>query len=407
MEKESKLIQAANLALKTNFATPNTIRGVPSPAGGSNEKDTLSIHTIKYPNSQNEDGYSFLEKVNNRANITGKLIASMWQAGNYAHLEEPIKRTSRCVSSRIVENEQTVKTWMCGKRWCSNCINVQASILMKRFLPIYEELNDLYFVTLTISNPPEDGLTDAIKTMNKVFSSIHRNMKEYQKMEFNAIRKIEYTHGTIQGRIHPHFHIIIQGQKQAQELRAQWITKMNKEGIYVSALGQDIKECDDNALFEILKYVHKSLKEETKETTGGKRIKTGTYYVDGWKENEAWKQITTMRFRLLSTYGKFYAIKTDLTEEEIKQEIKSNALVGVPDGTYVRERGRLVHIQTGEVIVKPNYKQKVYDTRTQREITFQDVEYVQRIPLREEENDKPTPRFIIITNPNDGAPHPE
>ena len=403
MEKLPESIVEAINSLKKPLSPLSTVLSGQSPAGGSNENAPLFIHTSKYPKIPDTTGISFLEKVNNRANITAKLAVSMWSSGNYAHLEEAIKRTSRCTLSRIVENEQTVKTWMCGKRWCSNCVNVQAGILIKRFLPVYNELSDLYFVTLTTTSPSDYNLGNHIKTMNKVFSSIHRNIKEYQKLPFDAIRKLEYTDGTIEGRIHPHFHIIVNGKRQAEELRAQWFTRMTKLGVYVHALGQDVRQCDENGLFEVLKYVHKSLKEETHETKEGKKIKTGNYFVDGWKVNEAWKQITNMKFRLLSTYGKFYGIKTDLTEQEIKEEIKSNPLNGIEDGTYIRQRGKLIHIQSGEIIIKPNFRQKVYDTRMKREITFTDVSILQRILLKEELNEQTVPRWT----PNEPTTPPE
>jgi hypothetical protein len=178
---------------------------------------------------------------------------------------------------------------------------------------------------------------------------------------------------------------------------------MTKLGIYVDARGQDVRECDENGLFEVLKYVHKSLKEETTENKEGKKTKTGNYFVDGWKANEAWKQITSMKFRLLSTYGKFYGIKTDLTDQEIKEEIKSNPLNGIEDGTYIRQRGKLIHIQSGEVIIKPNVKQRVYDTRLKREITFADVSALQRILLKEELNEQTVPRWT----PNKPTTPPE
>jgi hypothetical protein len=261
--------------------------------------------------------------------------------------------------------------------------------------------------------------------LSSIWSSIHRNIKEYQKLPFNAIKKIEYTDGTEEGRIHPHFHIIIQGKKQAEEIVKQWMERCTKELITVNLKGQNIRECDENGLFEALKYVHKSLKEETIENRDGSKTKTGKYFVDGWKINEAWKQITSFKFRLIQTYGAFYGIKTDLTEQEMKEEVKSTPLNGIANGRYVRETGRLYHLETGELIVKPNLKQRVFDTRLNRYIHLTEAQALSQMPLEcEIENQirkeypqlypsaSPSdgghlPRVIELTPPSDGAHPPE
>ena len=409
MEKLSEsIVEAINSLKKPSVSLPPVLSGQP-PAGGSIENTPSLILTNKYPKNPDGTGIPFLEKQNNRANLTGKLAVAMWKAENYEHLEEGIKRASRCGGVRIVEGGKTTKVWMCGKRWCANCSNVRASILFQRFKPVIDELNDLYFVTLTTASPPEEKLGERIQTMNKVFGSIHRHIKEYKKQDFNAIRRIEYTDGKIDGKIHPHFHCVVQGKSTAETLRAEWIMRMNKEGIYTSALGQDIKPCNqsnnyaEGVLFEILKYIHKPLKEETKTSKDGKEQKTGRYFVNGWKVNEAWKQITSMKFRLLSTYGKFYGIKIDLTDQEVRDEIQAYE-INVPDGTYVRERGKTIHLESGQVVCNHSYKtQSVYDTRLGRDITISEVEVLKRIPLKEEEKEQITPRWI----PNAPTPPPE
>jgi hypothetical protein len=256
-------------------------------------------------------------------------------------------------------------------------------------------MGDLYLVTLTSTSPDETKLDNHIPIMNDVFTSSRRHIREYKKQEFNAIRKLEYTDGKIDGKIHPHFHCIVQGKETAEMLRAEWIVRMNKAGIYTSALGQDIKPVNSSnnygngVLFEILKYVHKPMKEETKKNKfTGKEEKTGTYLVNGWKVNEAWKQIVEKKFRLLATYGKFYGIKVDLTEQEVKQEITAYE-INVPDGTYVRERGKTIHLESGTVVCNHSYESNnVYDVRAGKPITITEVEKLKRIPLKEERTEK-------------------
>ena len=406
MENLPKSIVEAINSLKKNPNTPESVLSGQTPAGGSFGITPSLIHTTKYPNPPELTGIQFLEKVNNRANITQKLAVSMYANGNYAHLKDAILRSSRCTGVRDVENEQTRKTFLCMKRWCANCINIQASILVKRFKPIYNSLTDLYFVTLTTKNPNAENLGNHIKKMNSIWSSIHRNIKEYQKLSFDAIKKIEYTDGNEDGRIHPHFHIIVQGKKQAEEIVKQWIERCTKELITVSPRAQHIRECDENGLFEALKYVHKSLKQETTENKEGKITKTGRYFVDGYKVNEAWKQITSFKFRLIQTYGAFYGIKVDLTEQEMKEEVKSTPLNGIANGRYIRDRGSLYHLESGEVVIKPNYKQKVFDTRLNREIHFTEAQALSQMPLEceiENQIKKEYPQLYPSAPPSDGA----
>jgi hypothetical protein len=119
--------------------------------------------------------------------------------------------------------------------------------------------NDWYFVTLTIVNMAKDHLRPSVKDMNKTLRSIFdsgnkKNRRKTGKAFYHGIRAVESTHNEQADTYHPHFHLLVHGEEQANTLHDQWLAKYPSSSIK----GQDVKKVTpedfDRQLREIFKY---------------------------------------------------------------------------------------------------------------------------------------------------------
>jgi hypothetical protein len=133
-------------------------------------------------------------------------------------------------------------------------------------MPVLQEWDNPHLVTLTRRNVDGQDLSGAIDEMLAAFNSCKRSIKRTEKLEFKAVRKTECTYNIRRNDFHPHYHVIVEGQRQAELLRDKWVDRYDGEA---DIAGQDVRPCDENTLMEVFKYFTKLT---TKATTGERRI---------------------------------------------------------------------------------------------------------------------------------------
>lgn len=182
-----------------------------------------------------------------------------------------------CNSEMILQPDGTLKTRYCKNRLCLICnANKTASLIDKYECVFNEWEQDMYMVTLTISNVTNDILKDSIMYMNKTFNKIKDVFKKkYQKNDiekFEGIKKLECTSNR-ENDFHPHFHILVRGEQNALKLKDLWIDYINKGKhqiidsktgevkkiikFFAGESGQDVRKADNNSIKELFKYFTK------------------------------------------------------------------------------------------------------------------------------------------------------
>lgn len=175
-------------------------------------------------------------------------------------LESPLKNgyanTYKCTSI-LTHNHATNKITAryCKNRWCMVCNRIRTAQLMIKYMDVMKSWENKYFVTLTIPNPMPYQLRDAIGKMDKDMRCIQDVMKK-RGDPLVGIKKLECTKQPERVDFHPHYHIVVVGEKQANTLVYEWLLRNES----ASANAQDVRPCkedNDSDLKELFKYFTK------------------------------------------------------------------------------------------------------------------------------------------------------
>jgi hypothetical protein len=162
-----------------------------------------------------------------------------------------------CNNVGLKESGETTSLY-CDARWCLVCNRIRSAKMINSYLPALNEWNDKHFVTLTIPNAPADGLSDAIAMMQAEFFRIKETFKkQHQRQQRDdklvGLRKLECTYNISREDYHPHYHAIIQGEENANDLLAEWLRRFPD----ARDVAQDVRKADDASVRELFKYFTK------------------------------------------------------------------------------------------------------------------------------------------------------
>lgn len=140
----------------------------------------------------------------------------------------------------------------CNNRWCLVCNRIRTAKLIQGYNTVLEDLPDKYFVTLTIPNVTGNDLS---VTIRKMISDLSVTVGNLQRKKFNIklLRKLECTYNPLRNDYHPHFHLIVSGEKVSRVIVDAWLK------LYPAAnmQAQDIRPADKGAIIELFKYFSK------------------------------------------------------------------------------------------------------------------------------------------------------
>ncbi|MCS7078256.1 MAG: protein rep [Bacteroidia bacterium] len=139
----------------------------------------------------------------------------------------------------------------CKNRWCLVCNRIRTASLINAYLPELEKFNDAQFVTLTLPTVTEKDLYYRIKEMESAWRLIIELARK-KKIGFKGIRKKECTLRP-DNYYHYHYHLIIEGRKNAEWLVMQWLKRFP----IASPKAQDIRKADERSYKELFKYFTK------------------------------------------------------------------------------------------------------------------------------------------------------
>lgn len=142
----------------------------------------------------------------------------------------------------------------CKKRFCVVCNRIRQMVNFSLYEPLFRE--SLYFVTLTRRNVPETALRAEIQALSDLFREINKNYFHRSGDKLKGLRKIETTYNAFRDDYHPHLHFLLTSKDLSIRLVEQWLMHPKNQSL-VSELAQDIREADENSVFELCKYTSK------------------------------------------------------------------------------------------------------------------------------------------------------
>jgi len=204
-------------------------------------------------------------QVNPRQNLTKRARSKYFARAfilRMVDIDSPLRKSYwnsyHCCDKVAEMSNGGTSAHFCDARWCLVCNRIRSAKMINSYLPVLNEWEDKHFVTLTIPNVPADGLSDAIKAMQKEFLRIKETFKrQHQRKQrdekFVGLRKLECTYNITRDDYHPHYHVIIQGEQNARDLLAEWLRRFPD----AREIAQDVQRADDRSVREMFKYFTK------------------------------------------------------------------------------------------------------------------------------------------------------
>lgn len=176
---------------------------------------------------------------------------------------------SQYCSSRLIAENGRVTSHYCNARWCITCNRIRMAKLIEGYVKPLSDLDDKYFVTLTIPNCTGASLSKTILEMLHTCKAIMEVMKRRKQRglcdyQLVGIRKIECTYNSDKNSFHPHFHFIIEGRDASLDLVVEWLKRYPNSDIDA----QDIRVANDKSIVELFKYFAKVTSKNKKGQVG-------------------------------------------------------------------------------------------------------------------------------------------
>jgi len=209
------------------------------------------LDTLAQPCQSPPDGREKLKKRARAKHFTVPLVIGL------AELRSPLEKSYRnayyCADKLHQDEAGVLRGKYCGTRWCLVCNRVRIARAVNRYHPVLGTWPTPRFVTLTIPNVPGSALRDTISEMLRGLAALNRAIRRTDGLPFRGLRKLECTYNPVRGDFHPHFHLVVDGQEQAEALVQRWLDAYPD----ASREAQDIRPCDTSTLLELFKYFTK------------------------------------------------------------------------------------------------------------------------------------------------------
>lgn len=168
------------------------------------------------------------------------------------------ERALECCSVMRQEDGELKATY-CKSRCCIVCNRIRSGRIINEYGQIFAQWDQVQHVTLTIPNVSADQLEGALDEMRDQFTNCKRSIRRTRGLPFEAVRVTEVTYSRERGDYHPHFHVLVRGNRSvANALVAEWLKRWEE----ASEGAQDVKRWGNKAkdLNELAKYCTKIVK---------------------------------------------------------------------------------------------------------------------------------------------------
>lgn len=169
----------------------------------------------------------YLRKKARRKFVGNSIAGGLARHNKKSPLYEKYLTSFGCCHSLHVNPAGSMSSkFYCHNRWCPTCASIKMAVMLDGYLPEFEKLDDLQFVTLTMRDVYRHSeITPRLSEMQTIWRQI-TDLARKSRQNFVGLRKTELKVGD-GGGYHPHYHVIISGRKNAQWLVWQWLSKVN------------------------------------------------------------------------------------------------------------------------------------------------------------------------------------
>ena len=173
--------------------------------------------------------------------FTPKYISQLWFCAD-GIIRKPVKKGETLVSH------------YCNHRLCLVCNRIRTANAINGYKPQIEKFKCPMFVTLTARTMSGKLLKGRIDEMIKLWQNIVDYNQKFIKYKLKGVRKLELTYNMETQRYHPHFHLILNGEEEAEWVVSAWLKRHKRRA---TREAQDIRPADERSLVELFKYFSK------------------------------------------------------------------------------------------------------------------------------------------------------
>jgi hypothetical protein len=265
--------------------------------------------------------------------MTIRFVLMLKNACPGSALSKSYFNTFHCCHTYTVGVNRNLIAEHCKNRWCLKCNRIRTAVLRIGYLPQFQNMADAQFVTLTAQTVKKDKLPERIVFFEQCWRKIMKYKNQEGKrlgISLVGLRKAECTPRP-DDKYHYHFHLVVDGLKNAEWVVSQWLRLMGGEALIG---GQCIKKADEGSLAELFKYFTKISSKMT-----GKDGYIGTPQQLDWIFN------CVRGKRVFQPFGGLKMISEDMTEKHIPYQLP-NDLEGTDwswhEQDWVSEYGELL-----------------------------------------------------------------
>ena len=164
-----------------------------------------------------------------------------------------------CSNFQEVRDGKLVTKCLCKTRMCQKCAAIRTANFINGYEPQLRPLmssKKLYFATLTTPTVHFTQAKKQLESLSRAFTKILAAARQQafkgKRKKFKALRKLEFTVRP-NGRIHFHYHILVEGKENANFLVQQWL----KKNPTAKSAAQDVRLATPGSLKEMFKYITK------------------------------------------------------------------------------------------------------------------------------------------------------
>lgn len=180
---------------------------------------------------------SSMESISKRAKrkyVSQKLALALIDVAKEEGNTEWEKRywsTYHCQSDLTIHDGRTYGTY-CKRRWCTACAAIRKAEMINKYLPVMQNWQGLYFLTLTVKSKKKQSLKKWIDGMFRAFDIILRKLRRKHKNgngpKISGIRCLESNYNPIKKTYNPHFHILIPDKETGELIKKEWCSLWNR-----------------------------------------------------------------------------------------------------------------------------------------------------------------------------------
>lgn len=174
-----------------------------------------------------------------------------------SNLSKSYWQTYHC-SNVVLQEGEKITSRYCNQRWCLTCNRIRTAKMINGYSGELNKLDNAQFVTLTFPNVKAKDLKLTIQGMATNLKKIRKNLKKTYGYTLKGLRKYECTYNATTNTYNPHYHLIIEGKEQSEQVINLWL----KQYPTAKRKAQDMTPVNDETITELCKYFTKVISKD-------------------------------------------------------------------------------------------------------------------------------------------------